>query len=153
MTRPRVLIIGDSTTRHMEALLRAELVARGIDPTIDAVSGRTVRQGLAALDGHRPLYRFDLIVALLGANGLRENMRRDFAALRRMGVDTAATVQAPGRRTINRAVRAVFGADRIPWAGWADARGIRPYDGKHYRDYTPRAQYIAERIARKVGWR
>jgi hypothetical protein len=151
--RPRVLVIGDSTTRHMADQLHDELDARGIAPTIDARSGRTVRQGLGVLRSRWDVDEYNLVVALLGANGHRPNMRRDFARLKAAGVHTAATVQAPQQRSVNNAIREVFGTDRIRWAGFAKRLGIRPYDGKHYKDYGPRAQYIASRIAAKVGTR
>jgi lysophospholipase L1-like esterase len=143
---PTVLIIGDSTTYHMSRFLRAELVLRGITSTIDAVSGRTVYQGRDALKRH-DITEYDLVVVLLGANGYRDTMGTNFRALRRLGADTVATVQAPGRRKINDAIRSTF-SQRIKWAGYADRRGIHPYDGKHYTkaEYKVRAEYIAKKI-------
>ncbi len=118
---PDVLIIGDSTTVHMLAEFREALAARGLDATIDARSGRTTREGRAVLAAY-DVESFDYVAVLLGANGLRANALRDMQALRAAGVDTMATVQAPQRRLVNRAVRRVFGADRIRWAGYADSR-------------------------------
>jgi lysophospholipase L1-like esterase len=144
------LIIGDSTTVHMPTF-PAELERRGITATIDAVSGRSVYQGRAVLARHDPA-AYDIVAILLGANGLRPTMRRNFRALRRMGADTAATVQAPRQRVVNDAIRGVFGDLRISWAGWAAAHGITTTDGKHYtsEDYRTRARYLATAIARRA---
>lgn len=149
---PRVLIVGDSTTVHMRAAFEIALAARGLAATIDARSGRTTREGRAVLALY-PLADFDYVVVLLGANGKRANALRDMTALRRMGVDTMATVQAPERATVNRAVRAVFGAERITWAGHADRLGITTTDGKHYTRaaYDERARYLAGEIAERVA--
>ncbi len=74
-------------------------------------------------------------------------------ALRAAGVDTMATVQAPQRGTVNSAVRQVFAAQRITWAGYADSRGIATTDGKHYtaQAYRARARYIAGQIAERAS--
>ena len=149
---PDVLIIGDSTTVHMLAEFREALAARGLDATIDARSGRTTREGRAVLAAY-DVESFDYVAVLLGANGLRANALRDMQALRAAGVDTMATVQAPQRRIVNRAVRRVFGADRIRWAGYADSRAIATTDAKHYtpQAYRVRARYLAGEIAERVS--
>ena len=149
---PDVLVIGDSTTVHMRALFRAALAANGLDATVDAKSGRTTREGRLVLAGY-DLSDFDYVVVLLGANGNRANAMRDMRALKAAGVDTMATVQAPEQATVNRAVRRVFGTERITWAGYASRHGIRTTDGKHYspQDYAARAQYIARQIAQRAA--
>ena len=74
-------------------------------------------------------------------------------ALRALGVDTVATVQAPRGRLVNRAIRQVFGRERIRWAAYANRHDIRPTDGKHYtqRAYRIRARYMARQIARRTS--
>lgn len=54
---------------------------------------------------------------------------------------------------VNRAVRRVFGADRIRWAGYADSRTIATTDAKHYtpQAYRVRARYLAGEIAERVS--
>lgn len=149
---PDVLIIGDSTTVHMLREFQAALAARGLDATVDARSGRTTYEGRGVLARY-DLTTFDHVVVLLGANGKRENARRDMRALRRAGVDTMATVQAPRGKKVNQAVRAVFAGQRIRWAGFAAKRGIGTTDGKHYTRaaYRVRARYLARQIAARVS--
>lgn len=146
---PTVLIIGDSTTYYMLDRFVAALEARGIAATIDAKSGRTVLQGRGVLATY-DVSAFDHVVVLLGANGKRSSSLRNMKALKAAGVDTMATVQTPDSKPVNRAVIAVFGAQRITWAGYAKAHGISPFDGKHYRaaGYQARARYLAGAIAK-----
>ena len=147
-----VLIIGDSTTVHMRSAFEAALVARGLEATIDAVSGRTVLEGRRALARH-DMSAYDYVVVLLGANGRRASSARNMRALRAAGVDTVATVQAPEQRVVNDAIRATFGRARITWAGHATRLGIRTTDGKHYTRaaYNERARYLAREIAERAG--
>ncbi len=149
--RPSVLIIGDSTTVHMISPFRRALDAARIDATIDARSGRTTRQGRAVLARY-DVASYDYVVVLLGANGRRENALRDMRALRAMGVDTMATVQAPRQAAVNRAVTKVFGPERITWAGYAKRHGVHTTDRKHYtpRDYQRRADFISRQIAARA---
>ena len=147
-----MLIIGDSTTVHMLAGFEAALVAKGLDPTIDARSGRTTTKAARVLQGY-DLESFDYVAVLLGANGRRANAVRDMRALRAAGVDTMATVQAPRARDRQQCRAPVFAAQRITWAGYADSRGIATTDGKHYTSqaYHARARYIAGQIAERAS--
>ena len=149
---PTVLIIGDSTTVHMRPAFDAALAAQGLRATIDARSGRTTFEGRAVLAGYRPA-EYDLVVVLLGANGRRATALRDIRALKALGVDVMATVQAPRQRVVNDGVRRVFRAERIAWAGYARQRGITTTDGKHYTPaaYEVRARYLAAQIARRAA--
>lgn len=149
---PTVLIIGDSTTVHMRAAFESALAAQGLAAIIDAKSGRTTFEGRAVLAKYDPA-DYDLVVVLLGANGRRENAVRDMKALKARGVDVVATVQAPRQGKVNKAVRRVFGAERITWAGYAKKHHISTTDGKHYTaaDYRSRARYLAAQIARRAA--
>ncbi len=150
-TSPTVLVIGDSTTVHMRETFAKALTAQGLHATIDAKSGRTTYEGRAVLAQYDPA-DYDLVVVLLGANGRRENAVRDMKALKARGVDVMATVQAPRQKTVNSAVRRVFGGERITWAGYAGKHHIATTDGKHYTatDYRVRARYLAAQIAKRA---
>jgi hypothetical protein len=152
-TAPRVLIIGDSTTVDMRDTLDRDLRGYGLDPTIDARNGRTLKQGRTVLASY-DLSKYDYVVVLLGTNGKRSSSERNMRALKAMGVDTVATVQTPKKRKVNRAAKTVFGTERIPWAGYAKAHGIHTKDGKHYTraGYRKRAAYISKQIASRVDY-